>query len=68
MDAQQSDTKKTTRDTPIFKAKVLRIVKLREKGRTFDEIATQVGGTRMGVWYLYKRWKDWGLEQIKVKQ
>ena len=53
------------REEPIFRDKVLEIIRLREmEDMTYSEIADRVGGTRMGMCSSYHRWKAWGREQL----
>ena len=53
------------RSEPIFRDKVLTIVRMRElEHATFGEIAGVVGGTRMNACNSFRRWRDWGLREL----
>jgi transcriptional regulator len=54
--------KNFSRSEPIFRDKVLTVVKMRDNGATFAEIANTVGGTRMNACNAYRRWREWARE------
>ena len=54
------------RSEPIFKDKVLTIVRMRELDKaTFGQIAERVGGTRMNACNSFRRWREWGLRELR---
>lgn len=52
---------------PIFKDKVLTIVRMRLEGKTYQEIAQKVGGSRMNALSAYKRWHTWAIEELRIE-
>lgn len=47
------------RDAPYFPEKAKIIVRMRDNGASYTEIATVVGGSRMGCCSTYHRWREW---------
>lgn len=52
------------RTEPIFKDKVLEIIRMRQRGATFREIAEVVGGTHMSAFSAHRRWQTWGTAEL----
>ena len=48
---------------PLFPERVLEVVRLRDQGLSYAEIAPVVGCTRMNCCALYNRWRDWARER-----
>ena len=54
-------TKMGPKDAPIFKGRVLEMVRLREEGKTFNEIGKIMGCSHMNAFYNYRRWRAWAV-------
>ena len=60
MSKKRGPPKGRGRHEPIFRDKVLTIVRMRDvESATFETIAERVGGTRMNACLAYRRWGDW---------
>jgi hypothetical protein len=50
-----------TRSAPQFKGRTIEIVRMKEQGMTYEQIANTIGGTRMSACYIYRRWRPWAI-------
>lgn len=44
--------------------RVLKVVQLREGGKSFGEIGKEIGTTRQAPFLIYNRWRDWALAHM----